>query len=154
MAQERKFTDEQKYEIALDLIGGKLSHAEICRKWDISSTYAYKLKDRALELLRQGMARPAGKPDAEAETLIGLIDTPVSSRPERRRRGTRLHRRACSRLQVLHRAVPLTDRPTGPPPKAARRGLTEGKHDSKPDSHRRRPPIEPGTGSTGTCPGG
>ena len=69
MAQERKFTDEQKYEIALDLIGGKLSHAEICRKWDISSTYAYKLKDRALELLRQGMARPAGKPDAEAEKL-------------------------------------------------------------------------------------
>jgi len=69
MAQERKFTDEQKYEIALDLVGGKLSHAEICRKWDISSTYAYKLKDRALELLRQGMARPAGKPDAEAEKL-------------------------------------------------------------------------------------
>ena len=69
MAQERKFTDEQKYEIALDLIGGKLSHAEICRKWDISPTYAYKLKDRALELLRQGMARPAGKPDAEAEKL-------------------------------------------------------------------------------------
>jgi len=69
MAQERKFTDEQKYEIALDLVGGKLSHAEICRKWDISPTYAYKLKDRALELLRQGMARPAGKPDAEAEKL-------------------------------------------------------------------------------------
>ena len=69
MAQERKFTDEQKYEIALDLVGGKLSHAEICRKWDISPTYAYKLKDRALELLRQGMARPAGKPDAEAAKL-------------------------------------------------------------------------------------
>ena len=69
MAKERKFTEEQKYEIALDLISGKLSHAEICRKWSISSTYAYKLKDRALELLRQGMARPAGKPDAETERL-------------------------------------------------------------------------------------
>jgi transposase-like protein len=69
MAQERKFTDEQKYEIALDLVGGKVSHAEACRKWSISSTYAYKLKDRALELLRQGMARPAGKPDAESEKL-------------------------------------------------------------------------------------
>ena len=66
MAKERKFTDEQKYEIALDLISGKLAHAEVCRKWNISSTYAYKLKDRALELLRQGMARPAGKPDAAA----------------------------------------------------------------------------------------
>ena len=69
MAQQRKFTDEQKYEIALDLVGGKLSHAEICRKWQISSTYAYKLKDRALELLRQGMARPACRPDAAAEQL-------------------------------------------------------------------------------------
>ena len=69
MAQQRKFTDEQKYEIALDLVGGKLSHAEICRKWQISSTYAYKLKDRAWELLRQGMARPAGRPDGEAERL-------------------------------------------------------------------------------------
>ena len=69
MARERKFTDEQKYEIALDLMSGKVSHAELCRKWAISSTYAYKLKDRALELLRQGMARPAGKPNAETETL-------------------------------------------------------------------------------------
>jgi len=69
MAKERKFTDEQKYEIALALISGKVCHAEVCRKWNISSTYAYKLKDRALELLRQGMARPAGKADAEAERL-------------------------------------------------------------------------------------
>lgn len=69
MAQERKFTEEQKVEIALDLVGGKLSHAEICRKWQISSTYAYKLKDRALELLRQGMARPAGRADGETERL-------------------------------------------------------------------------------------
>lgn len=69
MAQQRKFTDEQKYEIALELVGGKVSHAEVCRKWEISSTYAYKLKDRALELLRQGMSRPAGKPDAESERL-------------------------------------------------------------------------------------
>ena len=69
MSRPSKFTDEQKMEIALDLISGKISHAEVCRKWDISPTYAYKLKDRALELLRQGMARPAGKPDAEAEKL-------------------------------------------------------------------------------------
>ena len=44
MAKASKFTDEQKFEIALDLLAGKMSHAEICRKWDISSTYAYKLK--------------------------------------------------------------------------------------------------------------
>ena len=69
MPKPRKFTDEQKYEIALDLMRGKFSHAEVCRKWTISSTYAYKLKDRALDLLRKGIGRPAGKPDGEAERL-------------------------------------------------------------------------------------
>ena len=61
MSRPSKFSDEQKMEIALDLISGKLSHAEICRKWDISSTYAYKLKDRALDILREGIGRPAGE---------------------------------------------------------------------------------------------
>lgn len=69
MSKPSKFTDEQKFEIALDLVSGKLSHSEICRKWGISATYAYKLKDRALELLRNGMNRPAGKPDAKVERL-------------------------------------------------------------------------------------
>jgi transposase-like protein len=69
LARDPKFTEEQKYEIALELVSGNLSHAGICRKWDISTTYAYKLKDRALELLRQGMGRPAGKPDVEVERL-------------------------------------------------------------------------------------
>lgn len=67
MPKPPKFTDEQKYEIALDLVSGKLSHSEVCRKWNISATYAYKLKDRALELLRDGMGRPAGKGDAQTE---------------------------------------------------------------------------------------
>jgi len=35
MSRASKFTDEQKMEIALDLISGKLSHAEICRKWQV-----------------------------------------------------------------------------------------------------------------------
>ncbi len=49
MVRVSRFSDEQKLEIAMDLIAGKMSHVEICRKWDISSTYAYKLKDRALD---------------------------------------------------------------------------------------------------------
>ncbi len=57
MGRVSKFTDEQKMEIALELLSGKMSHSEICRKWDISQTYAYKLKDRAMELLRTGMGR-------------------------------------------------------------------------------------------------
>jgi transposase-like protein len=64
-----KFTDEQKLAIALDLIAGKLSQAEVCRTYDISAAYAYKLKDRALDILRQGVGRPVGKPDAEVEQL-------------------------------------------------------------------------------------
>lgn len=69
MARVSKFTDEQKLEIALELLSGKVSHAQICRKWDISSTYAYKLKDRALEILRKGIGRPAGRPSGELEQL-------------------------------------------------------------------------------------
>ena len=69
MGRASKFTDEQKLEIALELLVGKMSAAEICRKWDISSTYAYKLKDRALEILRQGIGRPAGRPLVEQERL-------------------------------------------------------------------------------------
>lgn len=69
MARVSKFTDEQKLEIALDLLAGKLSHAEICRKYEISSTYAYKLKDRALEILRMGIGKPVGKPSKEIEDL-------------------------------------------------------------------------------------
>ena len=73
MARVSKFTDEQKLQVTLDLLGGKLSHAEICRKYDISSTYAYKLKDRALDLLRDGIGRPAGKPDAKVQTLAKRV---------------------------------------------------------------------------------
>lgn len=69
MGRASKFTDEQKLEIALELLASKMSAAEICRKWDISSTYAYKLKDRALEILRQGIGRPAGRPSVEQERL-------------------------------------------------------------------------------------
>ena len=69
MPKPGKFTDEQKVEIALDLLRGQLSHAEVCRKYDISSSHAYKLKDRALDLLREGMGRPPGKPDAAVERL-------------------------------------------------------------------------------------
>ena len=69
MTKAAKFTDEQKFQVALDLLAGKLSHAEVCRKYDISSTYAYKLKDRALEVLREGIGRPVGRVDPQSERL-------------------------------------------------------------------------------------
>jgi len=69
MARASKFTDEQRFEIALDMLSGKMSVSEVCRKWDIGSTYAYKLKDRAVELLRNGISKPVGRPPAEVERL-------------------------------------------------------------------------------------
>jgi len=57
MAKASKFTDEQRMEIALELLSSKMSHAEACRKWDISGTYSYKLEERALEILRGGIGR-------------------------------------------------------------------------------------------------
>ena len=69
LARDPKFTEEQKYEIAVEFVSGMLSHSEICCKWDISPTYAYKLKDRALDLLCQGMGRLTGKSDVHVERL-------------------------------------------------------------------------------------
>jgi len=74
MSRPSKFTDDQKYQVALDLLAGNISHAEICRKYDISSTYAYKIKDRAMDILREGIGRPAGKPDAKAVALQKRVD--------------------------------------------------------------------------------
>ncbi|MHC4519380.1 MAG: transposase [Planctomycetota bacterium] len=69
MPRVSKFTDEQKLQIALDLLAGKLSHAEMCRKYDISSTYAHKLKEGAVDILREGIGRPVGRDDARTERL-------------------------------------------------------------------------------------
>ena len=69
MARPAKFTEDQKYEIVLDLLSGKYTHGEVCRKWGVSPTYAYKLRDRALEILRRGIGKPVGKPDGETEEL-------------------------------------------------------------------------------------
>jgi len=69
MGRASKFTDEQRLEIALDMLSGKMSVSEICRKWDIGTTYAYKLKDRAVELLRNGISKPPGRSSAEVERL-------------------------------------------------------------------------------------
>ena len=74
MGRQPKFMDEQKTAIVLDLLSEKISHAEVCRKYGISSTYAYKLKDRAMDILRKDIGRPAGKPDAEVETLRRRVE--------------------------------------------------------------------------------
>ncbi len=73
MGQDAKFTDEQKLDVALAMLAGKQSASEICREYGISSTYAYKLKDRALAILRRGIGRPPGRPDRETEQLTKRV---------------------------------------------------------------------------------
>ncbi|MCD6393757.1 MAG: hypothetical protein J7M40_09635 [Planctomycetes bacterium] len=54
---ETKLTDKQKTEIAMEMLGGKMSRASICRKWGISSACACKIRDHALELFVREMER-------------------------------------------------------------------------------------------------
>jgi hypothetical protein len=69
MGRAAKGTDEQRLEIAMDMLAGKMAGSEVCRKWDIGRTYDYKLMDRAIELLRTGIAKPAGRASGEVERL-------------------------------------------------------------------------------------
>ncbi|RKY07756.1 MAG: hypothetical protein DRP66_06015 [Planctomycetota bacterium] len=52
-----KLTDKQKMEIALDMLGDKMSQAGIRSKWGISSTDACKVRDQALEMFLKEMER-------------------------------------------------------------------------------------------------
>lgn len=68
LMQEQKFTDEQKMEIALYLLSGRLLRGEVCRKYSISSNCSYKLKDRAMEIIRQGMSCLPRRSSAEVDS--------------------------------------------------------------------------------------
>ncbi len=56
MIGKRKLSNQEKFEIAMDLLSGNLSHKEVCVKYKISSDYAYTLKDKGLELMKRGGA--------------------------------------------------------------------------------------------------
>jgi hypothetical protein len=47
------------------MLSGKRCVPEVCHKWDISTTHAYKLKDQVLELLRADAGKPAMKTPAK-----------------------------------------------------------------------------------------
>lgn len=50
-----KLTDKQKMEIAMDMLGGKMSYYSVCCKWGISRAYANKIRDQALKLFLKEM---------------------------------------------------------------------------------------------------
>jgi len=69
MARGTKFTEQDRLAIMLELLSRKESFAAIRRKWDISETYAYKLRDRALQSLRESIGRSASGPILEVQAL-------------------------------------------------------------------------------------
>ena len=73
MNQVAKFTDEQKHEIALEMLSGKLPHGEICRKYGISPAHAYRLKHRALQVLREKVGQPPGRTPSDPAHPIALF---------------------------------------------------------------------------------
>ena len=74
MGRKSRFTNEQKTAIALDLLAAKMSHAEICRKYEISPAYAYKIRDRAMEIIRNNIGTVEGKPDGQVDDLKKLVE--------------------------------------------------------------------------------
>lgn len=49
MAQKPRFTPEQKRDVVVTLLTGKVSMAELCRKHQVSSTTIYNWRDAFLE---------------------------------------------------------------------------------------------------------
>jgi len=56
--------------IVSDLLGYRLSHAEVCLKYDINSAYTYKPGDRALGVLQEGIGQVVGRDDAKAKRFV------------------------------------------------------------------------------------
>lgn len=74
MGKNVKFTEEERYRLALDILNDKLSHAEVCRSWNISSNYYYKLKDKALEILKAGLRGSSSQPVGKVKRLEQELD--------------------------------------------------------------------------------
>jgi len=65
----RNLTDEQKYQAVMDLLHGDGSLSEICTRYDISQTYLYKLRDRALAAVADAVKNQQERPRTREEQL-------------------------------------------------------------------------------------
>lgn len=65
---KKRLSDQDKYQAVMDLLAGRGTHAEICNRHGISSTYLYKLRDRILETIRKSVqGKNERSPDREEE---------------------------------------------------------------------------------------
>jgi len=74
MGRNVKFTEDERYRLVLDILNEKLSHAEVCRNWNISSNYYYKLRDKALEILKAGLKGSSSQPVGKVNRLEQELD--------------------------------------------------------------------------------
>jgi transposase-like protein len=73
MGRNIKFTEEERYRLVLDILSDK-THAEVCRSWNISSNYYYKLKDKAHEILKAGLTGSSSQPVGKVTRLERELD--------------------------------------------------------------------------------
>ena len=62
-------TEEEKYQAVLDLLQGKDTLSAICNNYNISPTYLYKLRDRALEAMAEAVKNKQERPRTREERL-------------------------------------------------------------------------------------
>lgn len=68
MTRASRLGTEEKLTATLELLAERMSHAEVCRKHGISAALGYRLKDRAVRMIREGIERPdAGDRDLVRE---------------------------------------------------------------------------------------
>jgi transposase-like protein len=69
LMSKHMLTDEQKYQAVLDILQGKESTSAICTRNQISQTYLYKLRDRALEAMAESVKNRQERPFTREERL-------------------------------------------------------------------------------------
>lgn len=72
MTGENRFTPEQKRDIVLEFLGGRVQVAELCREHQVSSTTLYNWRDRLLEAGLQGL-RGNGPSSREKQQEIEMV---------------------------------------------------------------------------------
>jgi transposase-like protein len=65
----RTLSDDQKYQAVMDVLHGNGSISEICARYQISQTYLYKLRDRAVAAVAESVRNIKDRPRTREERL-------------------------------------------------------------------------------------
>jgi len=67
--EKHTLNDDQKLQAVLELMQGKDSTAGICNRYQVSPTYLYKLRDRALAAMAEAVKNQRERPRSGEERL-------------------------------------------------------------------------------------